>query len=660
VPVLVNKAGPYANPSETYNYARLPFCRPRPEERPRREWGGLGEVLLGNQLEDSQLDDAVRFGVPAEAARVCSQTLSEEDAAGFRRLVQQQYWYEWFVDGLPVWGFVGEMRPPPDEAGAEGAGGGQGAGMAVAHGDGGGAGGAAAARNKLTRGGAKASASDLLLEPRAHGPPMQVWVYTHRQLDVATNGHHIVHVNMTSTNARLAEAGADLSFTLGVSWAQTHVPFSERFERYLDAGFFEHRVHWFAVANSFLMVLFLVAVVSAILARALRADLLAGRGAAAARSGGGAGNGGGSGADLEALERDLAEETGWKLLSGDVFRAPPRLDLLCACTGTGAQLAAMAAAGTAAALLGALHEDRGAVLTALLASYALASLLGGYVSGAMYARRGGQRWPRAMLLTVSLFPALVAGAGALLNAVAVAYGSLAATPATTAVAVLALWALLAVPLGAVGTLLGRARAAAAAAAAGGGGAGGGGKGAGGGAGGGGPGGAAGGGVPAAPCRVKRIPTPIPPRPWYASRAALALAAGALPFASIFTELFFVYASLHGFRVYYVFGFLALAELCFCLVAALMAVVSTFALLQREDWRWPWAAFGSGASAGAYVAVYLAYYFARHTRMHGALQVAFFFGYGLVTAAGIALLAGSVAYGAAAWFVWTIYSQAKND
>ena len=63
VVLWVNKVGPFNNPQETYNYYALPYCRARPNERPMRSWGGLGEVLQGNELISSQLD--IRFkGAP--------------------------------------------------------------------------------------------------------------------------------------------------------------------------------------------------------------------------------------------------------------------------------------------------------------------------------------------------------------------------------------------------------------------------------------------------------------------------------------------------------------------------------------------------------------------------------------------------------------------
>jgi transmembrane 9 superfamily protein 3 len=46
----VNKVGPYNNPQETYNYNYLPFCRANPQKKAEHSWGGLGEVLEGNEV----------------------------------------------------------------------------------------------------------------------------------------------------------------------------------------------------------------------------------------------------------------------------------------------------------------------------------------------------------------------------------------------------------------------------------------------------------------------------------------------------------------------------------------------------------------------------------------------------------------------------------
>ncbi len=45
--------------------------------------------------------------------------------------------------------------------------------------------------------------------------------------------------------------------------------------------------------------------------------------------------------DVEALERDATEESGWKLVHGDVFRPPRHPELLSALVGTGKRDAAL-------------------------------------------------------------------------------------------------------------------------------------------------------------------------------------------------------------------------------------------------------------------------------------------------------------------------------
>ena len=55
-------------------------------------------------------------------------------------------------------------------------------------------------------------------------------------------------------------------------WKPSTVEFADRFDKYLDPSFFQHRIHWFSIFNSFMMVIFLVGLVSMILLRTLRKD----------------------------------------------------------------------------------------------------------------------------------------------------------------------------------------------------------------------------------------------------------------------------------------------------------------------------------------------------------------------------------------------------
>ena len=55
------------------------------------------------------------------------------------------------------------------------------------------------------------------------------------------------------------------------------------------------------------------------------------------------------------------------------------------------------------------------------------------------------------------------------------------------------------------------------------------------------------GVPDNPCRVKRIPSPIPTKQWYLRPPVIALTGGLLPFGSIFIETYFIFTSFWNYK-----------------------------------------------------------------------------------------------------------------
>lgn len=541
------------NPQETYNYYYLPFCKPS-SEKAKHKWGGLGEVLQGNELIDGQLD--IRFRTDKSKTSMCSQTLTDKDAQQFTDAVTRHYWYEFFVDELPIWGFVG---PPPEHT-----------------------------EDSSAR-----------------------YVYTHKTFDIAYNGENIIHVNLTSENPTTVKSGTKLEFTYSVNWIESDIQFAKRFERYLDYSFFEHQIHWFSVFNSFMMVIFLMGLVSMILLRTLRKDYA--RYTA-------------KGDDLESLERDINEETGWKLVHGDVFRPPVMLELLAALVGTGIQLAALVLTVILITIAGTLFVERGTIVTVFIICYALTSLLGGYVSGGFYSRHDGRAWIQTMLLTANLFPLVVASIAFTLNTIAIFYHSLAAVPFGTIVVVVLIWIFVSFPLCLLGTVVGRNWA----------------------------------GASNFPCRVKRIPSPIPERPWYLSPLPIAVLGGILPFGSIFIEMYFVFTSFWNYKVYYVYGFFLLVFLILLAVTACITIVATYFLLNAENYHWHWTSFGAGASTALYVFLYSVHYFTAKTKMTGFFQTTFYFGYTSMFCLGLAVMTGAVGYLAAAAFVRRIYRNIKCD
>ncbi|XP_022863276.1 transmembrane 9 superfamily member 1-like [Olea europaea var. sylvestris] len=93
VTLWVNKVGPYNNPQETYNYYSLPFCHP--DGHAAHKWGGLGEVLGGNELIDSLID--IKFQKPVDRATICELELDEAKVQQFKDAIENNYWFEFFM-----------------------------------------------------------------------------------------------------------------------------------------------------------------------------------------------------------------------------------------------------------------------------------------------------------------------------------------------------------------------------------------------------------------------------------------------------------------------------------------------------------------------------------------------------------------------------------
>ncbi|XP_011009384.1 PREDICTED: transmembrane 9 superfamily member 1-like [Populus euphratica] len=555
VKLWVNKVGPYNNPQETYNYYSLPFCHPSGDVATHK-WGGLGEVLGGNELIDSQID--IKFGKNVDKGVICQLELDEAKVKQFKDAIENNYWFEFFVDDLPLWGFVGELRP--DKNGENG----------------------------------------------------KHFLYTHKSITIQYNKDQIIHVNLTQENAKPLESGRILDLTYSVKWSLTNVSFARRFDVYLDYPFFEHQIHWFSIFNSFMMVIFLTGLVSMILMRTLRNDY-----AKYAREDD----------DLvESLERDVSEETGWKLVHGDVFRPPRSLVLLSAVVGTGAQLALLVLLVILMAIVGTLYVGRGAIVTTFIICYALTSFIAGYVSGGMYSRHGGKNWIKSMILTACLFPFMCFGIGFILNTIAIFYGSLAAIPFGTIVVVFVIWAFISFPLALLGTVVGRNWS----------------------------------GAPNNPCRVKTIPRPIPEKKWYLTPSVVSMMGGLLPFGSIFIEMYFVFTSFWNYKVYYVYGFMLLVFLILIIVTVCVTIVGTYFLLNAENYHWQWTSFFSAASTAVYVYLYSIYYYYVKTKMSGFFQTSFYFGYTLMFCLGLGILCGAVGYLGSNLFVRRIYKNIKCD
>jgi transmembrane 9 superfamily member 3 len=591
----------------------------------------IGEYLGGHALRHSGHD--ITFDVSSAKTESCKTTpLTEQETAKFQKAVRDRWFYQMYLDDLPVWGMVGEVLPASKSAD------GKDTDFAFSEKD---------DRDRLDQ--LLAQASDL-----SEQSDWKEYIYTKRNLLISYNKDQIVKVDLTSDpkSLQLLKPGITIEFVLEVTFDPTTEEFHSRFDRYLDHDFFKHPIHWFSVFNSFMMVLFLIGLVALILLRTLKKDY-ARYGIVYDLEDAGDDEVDDDGKPLVGGEK--VEDAGWKQVHGDVFRAPQFLPLFAALLGSGWQLIVLTLGVILFAVMGPLHgevhEERGEVFHAIIVCYSLSSIVAGYTSGKFFkmyypttpaARRnatpqgGTTQWQLTMAVTILLIPTVTSGILSFVNFVSLLYGTINTIPFLVILKLFFIWVFISVPLCVVGTLMGRhARL--------------------------GTGVGKGGATDYFPCRVNAIPRPIPEEvPWYGRPQGLIPLAGVLSFGSIFIELYYVLTSLWNYKFYHVYGFLLGVYSILTIVVGMTSIIVVYFCLNAENYLWQWTAFGSGASTAGYVFLYGIYYFLFKTQMNGFLQTTFYFGYMSLIAIHLGLLCGTLGHWAASRFVRAIFQNVKVD
>uniref|UniRef100_A0A8C4R6J5 Transmembrane 9 superfamily member n=1 Tax=Eptatretus burgeri TaxID=7764 RepID=A0A8C4R6J5_EPTBU len=549
VVLWMNTVGPYHNRQETYKYFVLPFCKGS-KKTISHYHETLGEALQGTELEFSGLD--IKFKEDVYQIKYCEIDVDKDVYNTFMYAVKNHYWYQMYIDDLPIWGIVGEVDENMES----------------------------------------------------------FYLWTHKKLDIGYNGDKIMDVNLTSEVKVKLVPNIKIPLTYSVKWKKVGVTFDHRFDKYLDPSFFQHRIHWFSIFNSFMMVIFLVGLVSMILMRTLRKDF-----ARYSKE-----------EEMDDMERDLGDEYGWKQVHGDVFRPASNPVMFSALIGSGYQVLFVSFVVIIIAIFGDLYTERGSLLSTAIFVYAATSPINGYFGGSLYARQGGRLWIKQMFVGAFLVPSLVCGVAFFINFIAIYYQASRAIPFGTMVAVACICFFVILPLNLVGTILGRNLA----------------------------------GQPNFPCRVNAVPRPIPEKKWFMEPAVIVCLGGILPFGSIFIEMYFIFTSFWAYKIYYVYGFMLLVLVILCIVTVCVTIVCTYFLLNAEDYRWQWTSFLSAASTSAYVYMYSIYYFFFKTKMYGLFQTTFYFGYMALFSMALGVMCGAVGYVGTSAFVRKIYTNVKID
>lgn len=125
---------PFNNPTETYRYYSLPFCHQHAtdEEEARvaaeednvaainaerreaekrqgaiRHRQRLGESIVGDRRETSPYE--ITFLDSVDWRLLCQTTLDKSELVKFKEAIHNNYFFEMFIEDLPMWGYVGDV-----------------------------------------------------------------------------------------------------------------------------------------------------------------------------------------------------------------------------------------------------------------------------------------------------------------------------------------------------------------------------------------------------------------------------------------------------------------------------------------------------------------------------------------------------------------------
>lgn len=399
-----------------------------------------------------------------------------------------------------------------------------------------------------------------------------------------------------------ADSEQEVLFTYSVTWKHSATPWATRWDKYLQVH--NPQVQWFSIINSAIVVTLLTTTVATVLMRALRKDIA-------------------SYNEID-LSEEVQEDSGWKLVHGDVFRAPKNRMMLCAFLGSGAQMFVMTGLTVLFAVIGFLSpSNRGALGTAFILFYSLSGFVGGYVSRRFYNTMGGENVKLNLLMTPLIIPGVIFAAFVGLNFFLIAYKSAGAVPFGTMLALVAVWFAISVPLSIAGGFVAKTPF-------------------------------------SVPVKTNQIPRQIPQQPMYLKKIPSVVLAGILPFAAIFVELYFIVTSIWFHRMYYMFGFLFLSYGLMIVTTVVVTVLMVYFLLCAENYHWQWRSFFIAGSCSFYIYLHALMFLVNKLALGSFTSNILYLGYSAIISLVVFVLLGTVGYACSFFFVRKIYTEIKID
>lgn len=609
-------------PYEFYDLPGCPYVPDTAAKRRRRERKNLGSRLQGHDMKPAPFKLFTLQNTPCKA--ICSYKLEGKKLRWMKHLIERQYRVQLQLDQLPVLmrsselnyavrGYpVGFRALPADGATAAAA--------------------ATDAPKKKKRGrfndgmhvflynhlkfaityhqdpeafdGIRITGFDVHPVSIAHDIPKVEGgtSSTCKGMEVENDANHYLSLS-TPESAH----GVDVLYSYDVTWVESdNLLWADRWDVYL-VGAPDDDIHYYSIVNSLMIVLFMTGAIATIMIRTLRKDIAGYN-------------------ELQTLE-EAQEETGWKLVHGDVFR-PPQFSpmLLSVAVGTGAQIGVAFGLAMVLSMVNITNSMRkGQVLTSMIMLYVLCGSVAGYMSSRIYKFCGATNWKLNTIATATALPGLFVGMFTVLNIFLSFAGAATAVSFLTIIVLFLLWVTISAPMVFVGAFIGLK-------------------------------------APAieVPTKTKQIARVIPEAPWHMNSGLTVLMGGVLPFGSVCIELAFIMSALWLHQIYYVMGFLLAVLLILAATCAQVSIVLCYLQLCAEDHRWWWKSFMNCAMAGFYLFLYSLWFLSSRLDLVGLLPVTVYLTYMSMISVCFGLFCGSVGFVSSLWFTRTIYGAVKVD
>ncbi|GMT33198.1 hypothetical protein PFISCL1PPCAC_24495, partial [Pristionchus fissidentatus] len=593
-----------------FEYHSFDFCIGSEDESPVEN---LGQVLFGERIRPSPYK--MSFLEEQKCAKVCTRKYTGRKEENDRlRLLQRgmklNYQHHWIIDNMPVtFCFVNQQNmmvcttgfPMGCYVGSDGR-----------------------------------PRDACVLDPK-FSQPDSYYIFNHvdiviefRDMSLDPNyfeekvGGRIIHIKVTPRSIKhksegsldcspeapalpigASETKSEITYSYSITWKKTDVKWSSRWDYILDS--MPHsNIQWFSIMNSLVIVLFLSGMVGMILMRTLHRDI----------------------ARYNQLdnEEDAQEEFGWKLVHGDVFRAPRYALLLSVFVGAGTQLLMMVSITLVFACLGFLSPaNRGSLITFALVFYVFFGAIAGFVAARLYKSFNGIHWKTCLTMTSFLVPGIVFTIFFFCNVLLWTNESSAAVPFGTLVAILCLWIFISTPMTFVGAFFGFRRE-----------------------------------LIQNPVRTNQIPRQVPDQSTYTKPLPGMLMGGILPFGCIFIQLFFILNSIWAHQTYYMFGFLFIVYVILIITCSEATILLAYFHLCAEDYHWWWRSFFTSGFTSVYLAVYCVHFFTSKLTISGAISTILYFSYTSIFVFLFFLMTGTIGFLATYVFVRMIYASVKVD